>query len=359
MNRESQVEETMVALKANEVDRFLKQKEWNVPLILIYGPDIGLVSERAGVIIKVASGNKDDPFNQTRFNSSDLIGDKARLAEEVLTVPLFGEKRIVWLKDGNNSITDAVKMAVEANNDQALIVVEAGDLKKGASLRKFVESHKTAVAIPCYPDNARDLDRLIDEEIGLAKISISREARTSLHGLLGADRLASRGELKKLCLYAHEKQQIEVKDVEAVVGDASVLAMDSLVDSVILGNINEFDQTFNRLKASGTHASVIAGSMLKHLQWLQCARPELDKGRSADQIIASAVPPIYFRRRPLVARQIPIWNSNQLAKAATLVGNSIFQTRVLPLQLGYTIISETMLTLARISVRNSRQRTLR
>ena len=116
-------------------------------------------------------------------------------------------------------------------------MIEAGDLKRNAALRTVCERAKGAVAIPCYADGERDIGRLIDEELRAAALTMSPDARAALIPLLGGDRRASRAELRKLMLYAHGQQTIEIDDVMAVVADASALALDALVDAAFAGRI--------------------------------------------------------------------------------------------------------------------------
>ncbi len=323
--------------------------------MLIYGPDGGLVSERARALDDRTSAENDDPFSQVKLSAGDLAGDADRLIDEVLTIPLFGGRRTIWVKEGTNAIAAAVKSVLDVTDGSALVVIEAGDLKKGSALRKLVESHPTAVAIPCYADADRDIDRLIDEEVRASNLSISKEARTALHSLLGADRMASRGELKKLCLYAQGQERIESDDVEKIVGDASALAFDALIDASALGDLAKLDHAIDRFHASGMNSAVLAGMILRHFQWLERARADHDAGKKADQIVAGAVPPIYFKRRPAVSRQIALWSSAQLAKATSLLSNCILKTRLMPDHIAHALVSDTLLTLARVAAQNNKR----
>ena len=65
--------------------------------------------------------------------------------------------------------------------------------------------------------------------LGAAGLTITPEARELLLSRLGADRALSRSEIEKLALYAGGKGTIEIDDVEAVVGDASELAIDTMI----------------------------------------------------------------------------------------------------------------------------------
>ncbi len=343
----------MVALKATEIDRFLTRPPPEVSLVLIFGPDAGLVRERAQMLVERASGGTDDPFCLVKLEASDISSDPARLADEAFTVSLFGGRRVVWIRDGSGrDLSRAVDPLLKQSHEMALVVIEAGDLKKGTGLRRKFENDRRAIAIPCYSDGGRDIDRLIDEESRLAGLQVSREARQALHGLLGADRMASRGELRKLCLYAHGSGRIETADVEAVIGDASAFAADDLIDAVALGDISVLDHGLERLLASGARPDMIGGMALRHFTLLHRFRALFDHGTPADQIVDRASPPIFFRRRGAVARQIALWQRDDLDRAIVRLGDAVKMGR-LSTGLTITIMSDVLLTLARVARRRA------
>ena len=72
-----------------------------------------------------------------------------------------------------------------------------------------------------------------------AKLTIAPDARAALVPLIGGDRQASRSEIRKLALYAHGKDRVELDDVLAVVADASALALDAVVDAAFAGRTAE------------------------------------------------------------------------------------------------------------------------
>jgi len=346
----------MTALKATEIDRFLARPPAHGGVVLIYGPDTGLVSERATLLVAKASEGDDDPFNLVKLDGSDVASDPDRLIDEALTIPLFGGRRIIWIRDtGGKSLDNALKPVLKLDDCPSLIVLEAGDLKKGAGLRKLIESDRKAYALPCYADTERSIDHLIDQETREADLTITREARSALHSLLGGDRMASRGELKKLCLYALGKGKIDSDDVEAIIGDASAFELSELIDAAALGDLPTLDHGLERLTAAGSNASVIAGRALKHFQDLHRMRADLDRGRNATQIVDSQRPPVFFKRKASLARQIQIWSSADLEKAMERLAEAMRVSR-LNANLGVPVLSETLLVLGRVAASRGRRR---
>ena len=336
----------MTAIKATDLDRYKKSDFKQVRAILVYGPDIGLVSERTNEIVKSISKGNEDPFSLVKLDSAELVSDPGRLANEVLTIPMFGGKRTIWVKDGNNSTTPAVKLVLNLEKVEALVIIEAGDLRKGTSLRKTAETEKEMLALPCYADTVVDITNLINDVVKSHDLTITTDARETLQSFLGADRMATRSEIEKLCLYASGSKIIEVEDVLAVVGDASTLALDKVIDATALGNFPELNNTFERLKATGMHPSVIANSVLRHFQWLYKVREDFNRGKSADNIIQETVPPIFFRRKRLVNQAIRLWTIENLKKATNQIDASVLQTRILPDHIGHSVVFNTLMSLA-------------
>src|SRR5690606_35726885 len=144
----------------------------------------------------------DDALAVIRLDESDL-SDPKRLADEAFGGSLFSGRRVLRLRPGGSrTVAAALEAILTEPPADTWLVIEAGDLRKTAPLRKLCESFPRAVAIGCYPDNDASLARLIDSEVSAAGLRIEPEARDALVGLLGADRAASRSEIVKLCLYA-------------------------------------------------------------------------------------------------------------------------------------------------------------
>lgn len=201
----------MVAVKAADVEKFLARPDPARPIVLVYGPDAGLVHERAEALVRCSVDDPRDPFQLARLEGDEVAAAPLRLVEEANTVPLFGGRRAVWVKAGARNLAPAVEALIASTSPDCRVVIEAGELRPNAPVRAICERARNAVTLPCYPDKKEDLLRLIDEEMRDNGISISSEARATLLPLLGGDRLASRHELRKLALFARGTGRAEVK----------------------------------------------------------------------------------------------------------------------------------------------------
>lgn len=344
----------MAQKKAHEVDAWLSRPDPLCSVVLIYGPDRGLVSERAALFAKSAAFPLDDPFSVVRLSGEDADRDPGRIVDEMRTIPMFADRRLVWLRgtSGGKTIVDAVKALGDADAGSAVLLIEAGDLKKGAPLRALVEGLGAAMALPCYVDEAKTLDRLIDQALAAANMGISLEARQALKRNLGGDRLASRNEIDKVVLYARGDAQITLDHVEALSGDASGPSTDSAIDAVLLGRIDDFDRAFARL-ASANQLVPLLNALLRQFHTLEVMREDVESGtKTAASAVASARPPIFFARRELVERAIGRWPSSAIRRAQSRLHAVVLQSRERA-PLAVPLIRQAMLGLAVESARRA------
>lgn len=319
----------MVAKKASEVDRFLSKPDVQFSVILIYGPDKGLVSERAQNFAKASGTDLLDPFSTIRIDAEDAAADSARIASEAHTVSMFGGKRLIWVRgQTQKNLANALQPVLDLPPTDSVVLIEAGDLKKSAPLRSRIEKSITGIALPCYQDQSVAIDRMIAEELSAANLSISNEAKQVLKQNLGGDRLASRAEVSKLCLYALDAGEIGIDEVRAVVGDASSFAIDEVVDAVATGKVGVMEDVYHRLMARGVAVFQIISALQRHFQMLleSSARMEAD-GQSAQSQVARARPPINFQRKDNVVRALSIWRRSAIERALVRLEGTSLETR--------------------------------
>ena len=342
----------MVALKAGEIDSFVARPDPVRTVVLVFGPDAGLVSERVDAIVRASVDDLNDPFSLVRLDGDTLASDPARLIDEATTVPLFGGRRAIRVRAGSRNIVPAIEGVLGAPLRDCRVVIEAGDLKRNAALRALCEKAKTAVVIPCYADGERDIARLIDDELRGANLTMSAEAREILLPLLGGDRRASRAELQKLTLYARGNERIELDDVMAVVADASAQELDALVDAAFAGEKEDTEHEFAKASIARVSASAIIGAALRHLERLHVLRLDVEGGSSVSSAVERAQPPVHFRRKQSYEKALRAWTAERLAKVMSMLGEASLDAR-LQSDLGETIARRALTTIARGAGRSS------
>ncbi|WP_166016173.1 MULTISPECIES: DNA polymerase III subunit delta [Chelativorans] len=322
----------MAQKKAHEVDGWLARPDSTIVVVLLYGPDRGLVSERARLFAQKSGLPLDDPFSVVKIDAAEA-DQPGRLLDEARTVPMFADRRLVWVRGvgSQSAIAADIAALVEEPPSDCLVLIEAGDLKKSASLRTTVERGDRAIALPCYSDDSRSIDAVIDDVLSKAKLTITLDARHLLKANLGGDRLATRGELEKLALYCAGASEVTADDIRALIGDVSGISVDEAVDAIMTGRIADFDHLFTRHVAGGSPAFLMLSAALRHVQGLQLMREQVEaQGKSPAAAVASARPPVFFARRSAVEQAVQRWNQAMLHAAAERLQGAILKSRQHP-----------------------------
>ncbi len=305
----------MVAVKNHEADRFVRSRSTDIWLYLFWGPDAGLVAERAHSVIRASVTNTRDPFQLLRLDGDQIASDPGKLADEANTIGLFGGSRCIHIDAGSKTFAPALDNLIADPPQDCVVVISAGDLKADSPLRKLVTRYAKGAAVECYLDSMKQLELIVDEEMKRADMTITPGAREFLTSHLGADRLVTRSELEKLVLYASGQGVISEAHVEAIIADAAALSIDEAIFIAFNGDYRTATEagrkTFDQLDPG-----VFMGFLLRHVLFLHRMRINLDRGVPLDSI-AERLPRNYFgQKKTLILNQIKAWNATRLLQIA-------------------------------------------
>lgn len=302
-------------LKWNQIEPFVKSPDPAARVIVVYGPDTGLMKERAKTMALTVVEDLNDPFNAVTLSMDSLTEDPARLSDEANAMSMMGGQRLIRVQDAGDKLTPAIKEYLEAPNDQALIILEAGDLGPRSSLRKACEAAKNAAAVPCYVEDERDLSRLISQTFQDTDLRIGRDASMWLSQNISGDRQKVRQELEKIITYkGQDKSEITLEDVQAACGEAGAQSLDELVYSVAGNQPAKALKTYNQLLEDGVNFIVILRSLQNHFRRLHATKSHMESGTRMDEAMKKLQPPIFFKQKDAFVAQVSRWRFSSLNK---------------------------------------------
>jgi DNA polymerase-3 subunit delta len=294
-------------VSAGKAASFIASPPKGVRAILLYGPDSGLVRERAGALTKTIVDDPKDPFRIAEIAANELRDDPARLSDEAAAISFTGGKRVVRVRDATDTISGPLT--------DALVIVEAGNLTPRSKLRKAFETTECAAAIPCYADEGKALRDVISETLGDSNTRVSPDAMAFLLENLGSDRMVSRSELEKLRLYMGEGNEVTLDDAIACIGDSASMALDDIAFASASGNIDRLTHLMDRAHREGLAAISILRAVARHYQRLHLASGSVDEGKSIDMAIKSLRPPVFFKQADSFRAQVRLWPTKRLGDA--------------------------------------------
>lgn len=316
----------MTALKAHEVERFVTRPDLTEGVILCYGPDAGLVRESAHKLARRFAGDDIDGMNLLVLEGSELEADPARLAVEARTTSLFGDRRVIRVRNAGKGVVMPLSGIIE-DPAGAMIILEAGNLTPKDPLRALVEGAKSGRALPCYADSDETLSRVLSEAFSKAGVRVDGDTLATLRDLLGNDREITRRELDKLLLYADESKVLNEADVLALCADNAALVLDEIVDATGGGNAAALDAALARALANAINPQQILAASLNHFSTLRRWRVEVEAGKSAGAVLDGARPKPHFSRKSALEKQLRLWSDDALSTALERLQATVSESR--------------------------------
>ena len=320
-------------LSGRKIQQFLDSPAPDVRAVLLYGPDAGLVRERADGLVRGVAGDLGDPFRVAELSPDEVAKEPARLFDEAAAIAMTGGRRALRLRGPGDGISSVLSEFLDDPPGDSLVVLEAGDLPPRSRLRKLCEAAERAAALPCYRDEGRDLETLIEDMARRAGYRMSREARAYLTVNLGGDRLLTRREMEKLLLYMgpvaadgteeararreniSQNREITLADVQACVGDSAERTLDDLVFALGDRNVSEIERTLGRVFQEGASWVSPLRAAARHFERLHQVAGLVRDGTTVESAMARLRPPVFWRFRGRFQRQVQFWSGEQLAAA--------------------------------------------
>lgn len=301
-----------------KAEQFVAKPDAAIVAVLVYGPDAGLVRERADALMRSAVPDLSDPFLVTELDAETVVKDPARLADEAAAMALTGGRRAVRVRECGDSVVAAARAMLDAPAGDSLVVLQAGELGPRSTLRRLFEDAARTAAVACYADDARDLERVVRDTLAAESLSVSPEAAAFLAANLGADRSVTRSELGKLALYVGGAGRVELDDAVAVIGDSAALTLDDLCFAVTDGDMAEVDRMLERCLQEGQSEVAILRTVSRHLLRLQLSAGRIARGETPERAVKALRPPLFFKREAQFRRQLQAWPGARLAQALDL-----------------------------------------
>ena len=299
-------------LPPSRISAFLQRPDPNIRAVLLYGPDEGLVHERAGVLARTVCPDLKDPFRVAELTAGALAADPARLADEAAQLSLTGGRRVVRVRGVCEALAKLFADFLKSSPGDAFVVVEAGELPARAALRRVFEDAPHAIAIGCYPDTPRDLAALVREMLAAHRVTASRDAGQFLVEHLGGDRLLTRSELEKLALYAGDGGRVELEDARLSVSDTAALELDDAVMAAAEGDAARLERVLGRVLQEGESPVTIIRALLRHLHRLHALTARAAGGIGVEEVLRTARPPIFFKQQDNFRKQLALWSQTRL-----------------------------------------------
>lgn len=291
-----------------DIESFVQRPHPAARVILVYGPDDGLMRERSAQMGKTVVEDLSDPFNVVVLSADSLGSDPARLPDEANAISMMGGRRLIRVEDAGDKLTVLIKDYLQNPNDNTLIILEAADLGPRSTLRGLCERAKNAAALPCYVDDERNLGQIIRQMLHTAGLQGDMDAVNWLAANVSGNRQKVRSEIEKLMTYkGKDKAPVTLAEAQAICGQAGAQGLDDLVYNMAGNNPEAALKAYATLMDEGVAEIAVLRAIQNHFRRLHLVKSITNEGQHLDEAMKTLSPPVFFKQEAQFKAQVGKW----------------------------------------------------
>ena len=281
---------------------------------LLYGENNGLKKE-IRESIKITIKRKDSNLELLSLYDNDIISNKENFYNSIYSGSLFSKKKIITINYGTDKIINVIKDVVDKYPENILIIIISDILEKKSKLRNFFETNVKTLCIPCYLDSENELRMLARTELKKNNIILSSESINLLIDKSNNDRNNLRNEIEKIKSFSLNKKKIEIDEIKSIINFSGEYKSDSLINECLCGNILQYKKILSELYINTVNQIFLLRILSNKIQRLLNMKELETNYNSLDSLLNASKPPIFWKEKSMVKKQLTIWSLNDLKTA--------------------------------------------
>ncbi len=311
-------------IPANRIEAFIAKECNALAGVLLYGPDAGLIAERAEDISKHIVTDIADPFRVVDIAPETLKEEPALLRDEIAAFTFGGGRKLIRIRGagaGNSEAFEALGELGDAQISASFVLVTAGELAPSSTLRKLFETLPRVAAVPCYVDDAYSLRPIAGKALKDYRLTAEEGVIETIIDYCQGDRMIVRSALEKLSLYMGKETHVTVAHVSACIGETTESSLEDLCYAVADGNRKEVERHYRKSLLQGGNPIGALRTLTYYFLRLFTLSGAKQQGSSYEAAIANLRPPVFFKQKPLLLRHAERWGGEQtlLPRALSLL----------------------------------------
>ncbi len=276
-------------------------------LILFYGQNEGLKDEN---ILKLSS-----KFNNiTKYHEREILENQDNFFEGIFSGSLFDEDKFVIINQATDKIVKVIEILIEKKEKikKIAILLNANSLEKKSKLRSIFE--KKLICVPFYIDNNETLFKFTETFLKQKKINISPFNINFLVNKCNGDRRNLKNELLKIEMFCLNKRNITDDELQKLVCLSENKSINELIDCCLIKDEKNTINILNDNVFNNDDSILITRTFLNKLKRIHKLILNYEENRNLNETIRNAKPPIFWKEKPIVEKQIRTWKPDLIEK---------------------------------------------
>ena len=279
----------------------------NINFYLLYGNNSGHIEE---IIEKILRPKL--PKNLYKYDEAEILKNINNFKEEIFNKSFFENEKLIILNRVSEKIVGLVEELIKAKINDLYFIILSKSLDKKSKLRNLFEKNSQTICIPFYEDTNEVLSKIVTKFMKEKNISISRELINVISERARGDRINLQNELTKIDNYTFNKKKLNFIDILKITNLSENYGISELVDNCLSKNKIKILKIFNENKFNSEDCILILRTFLIKLKRLIKLQENIDtKNQNIDSVISSYKPPIFWKEKEMVKKQIMVLDYNK------------------------------------------------
>ena len=276
-------------------------------LILFYGQNEGLKDEN---ILKLSSKF----HNIIKYHEREILENQDNFFESVFSGSLFDKDKFVIINQATDKIVKIIEILIEKKEKikEIAILLNANSLEKKSKLRSIFE--KNLLCVPFYIDNNETLFKFTETFLKQKKINISPLNINFLVNKCNGDRRNLKNELHKIEMFCLNKRNIKDEELQKLVCLSENKNITELIDCCLVKDEKNTINILNDNIFNNDDSILITRTFLNKLKKIRKLILSYEKNKNLNETIQNAKPPIFWKDKPIVEKQIRTWKPDLIEK---------------------------------------------
>ncbi len=283
---------------------------------LIYGENEGLKKEVIENLKKNLNGRIEN------YDEAQIISNSELFYEKIFNQSLFVKEKIIIINRCSEKIFDLIENILEKEISNIKIILNANILEKKSKLRNLFEKNKELITVPTYKDTSIILAEIAKKFFNNYKVSISQETINLLVSRCNGDRGHLKSELDKILIYMNDKKSINLEEIYKLTNLTENFSINELVDTSLSKNSRKTSEIINESNYKSEDGILILRTFLQKAKRLLSLYEQRNGNANFDSLINDFKPPIFWKDKPIVKRQLECWSKSQIKDLITNINKT-------------------------------------
>ena len=247
-----------------------------------------------------------------KYDEKEILENKNNFFDSILTKSFFEDKKLIIISRVSDKIKNIIEEIIHKNIKDTTVILSTNILEKKSKLRNFFEKEKNTICIPFYADTNQTLSNIAQTFFKQKKISISQQTINIIIERSRGDRKNLNNELEKIENLSKYGKKINLEDILKLTNLAENYNVSELTDNCLAKNSKKTAYILNENNFSTEDCILIIRTLLIKAKRLLKLQSEIHINKNIDQAVTNFKPPIFWKDKELVKKQIGCWSLNKI-----------------------------------------------